>query len=292
MSFKFPQKRGKSRGDGISSYRITSYLSLSKAQSEDKKQKISPPQSSLTDILDETKTIATDNHEEVNPPPNYNMENTPAPPVQQYASKIQFFIAKGKEIWALLRLKIDKPLNIAINYLDLAIDGFSKLGEEINQLTKLFFQTMMKKIDGISNPNVTQPAAGYNQLVYNQPHVSFVDLQQINVEFTDNHNYPLFDFSRYKNQRYPLSSAIVDPIATEAALQAIRECSARAGSIPPAMEGRYANIPLSQVLVSITEEDLQAFLQYVKIYPGNYVGRCLKISETFATWVVYGAPTP
>ena len=43
---------------------------------------------------------------------------------------------------------------------------------------------------------------------------------------------------------------------------------------------------------NIVEEDLMAFLNYVKAFPGNYVSRNLKISETFATWVVYGAPTP
>ena len=39
-----------------------------------------------------------------------------------------------------------------------------------------------------------------------------------------------------------------------------------------------------------TDEDLQGFLGYVRAYPGNYVGRNLKVSETFATWIVYGAP--
>jgi len=298
MSFKFPHhKKGKSRGDGISSYRITSYLSLSKSQAESNPQNIPPPQASLTDILDENKTVATDNHEEL---PKINYDYAPenyAPQPVQYTSKIQFIIVKSKEIVELvklqIKLKIEKPLDIAFNYIDMAITGFSKAGEELNQLISMFFKTFINKIDNISNPNVAPlPETVPNQMSYQQQYVSFVDLQQINVEFTDNHNYPLFDFSRYKNQRYPLSSAIVDPIATETALQAIRECAARASSIPPAMEGRYANIPLGQVLANIAEEDLQLFLQYVKVYPGNYVGRCLKISETFATWVVYGAPVP
>ncbi len=122
--------------------------------------------------------------------------------------------------------------------------------------------------------------------------VSFVDLQELNVEFTDNYDQPLFDFAKFANSQYKVSKMIVDPAAMEAALWAIRECASRAGAIPPAQEGPYANIPLNEVMDNIVEEDLMAFLNYVKAFPGNYVSRNLKISETFATWVVYGAPTP
>jgi hypothetical protein len=128
--------------------------------------------------------------------------------------------------------------------------------------------------------------------IQNQPPVSYVDLHELNVDFTDNYDQPLFDFSRYANSRYTVSKMIVDPQAMEMALYAIRECAPRANAIPPATEGPYANIPLSEVMVAIGEPDLQAFLRYVKAYPGNYVARSLKISETFATWVVYGAPQP
>ena len=100
------------------------------------------------------------------------------------------------------------------------------------------------------------------------------------------------DFSKYTNSQYKVSKAIADPAAGESALWAIRECASRAGAIPPAQEGPYANLPLTEVMNNITEQDLQAFLRYVKAYPGNYVSRSLKISETFATWVVYGAPQP
>ena len=122
--------------------------------------------------------------------------------------------------------------------------------------------------------------------------VSFVDLHELNVEFTDNYDQPLFDFAKYANSQYKVSKMIVDPTAMETAVWAIQECAARAGAIPPAQEGPYANIPLNEIMENITQEDLLAFLNYVKAFPGNYVSRNLKISETFATWVVYGAPTP
>ena len=137
-----------------------------------------------------------------------------------------------------------------------------------------------------SNPDYDK----YDEKGYKK--ISFLDLHELNINFTDNKNNALFNFDVRKTQSYKPSPMVVDPIATRGAIQAIHECAERAASIPPAMEGPYANIPLSTVLSSINEDDLQCFLRYVKVYPGNYVGRNLKISETFATWVVYGAPTP
>jgi hypothetical protein len=120
--------------------------------------------------------------------------------------------------------------------------------------------------------------------------ISFCDLWQFNVAFTDNQDVPLYNFEGQKKARYAASPLVVDPIATEKAMAAIKECAERANGIPPATEGRYAGVPLGLVLLNTTEADLQGFLRYVKTYPGNYVGRNLKISETYATWVVYGAP--
>ena len=120
--------------------------------------------------------------------------------------------------------------------------------------------------------------------------VSFCDLFAFNVQFTDNQDVPLYNFEGQKKSRYAASPMVVDPIANEKAMQAIRECAERANGIPPATEGRYAGLPLGLVLMNATEDDLQGFLAYVRAYPGNYVGRNLKVSETFATWIVYGAP--
>lgn len=121
------------------------------------------------------------------------------------------------------------------------------------------------------------------------PPVSFVDLYEMNVLFTDNYGLPLYDFRTNRN-KYGFSKAVVDPLATQNALEAIRECADRATNLPTPEEGTYAGIPLPNVLGEAQEEDLQAFLHYVSAYPGNYIGRNLKVSETFATWVIYGAP--
>lgn len=124
------------------------------------------------------------------------------------------------------------------------------------------------------------------------PPVSFLELYEMNITFTDNHGLPIFDFNVNRRIRYSLSKAVVDPVATENALMCIRECAGRAENIPPPTEGRYAGVLVAEVLAYASDADLQGFLQYVKAFPGNYIGRNLKMSETFATWVVYGAPEP
>ena len=299
-----PKKGGKSRGEGYSSYRITSYLSISKANAEAAGRKnVANLHSSLTDMLDAHSTVATDNTGKPAPQPGIAPPTPGAPdPKAQYASRMQLKLDQARDALLRVKARFQKYIDMYVFYknkifdtADMVIDGLGKASEATKELAKVYFKNMLHKFDRIpvinNNPEEVQEGDP-SMLQPNKHYVSFVDLQQMNVEFTDNNNYPLFDFSRYKNQKYGLSPVIVDPIATEVALQAMRECAAKAAAIPPAMEGRYANMPLAYVLTNATEDDLQAFLSYVKVYPGNYVARNLKVSETFATWVVYGAPTP
>ena len=196
-------------------------------------------------------------------------------------------------------------------YTDMFVDLQDSMQDELKEALSLAFKGFMNQVKqrsplklGQQQPPpayvaAEQAAQGGPQSPYGpgpeqaqETPVSFVDLHELNVTFTDNYDQPLFDFDKYANSKYTMSKAIVDPTAVESALWAIRECAQRAGAIPPAQEGPYANLPLTDVMNNITFHDMQAFLRYVKAYPGNYVSRNLKISETFATWVVYGAPQP
>ena len=38
------------------------------------------------------------------------------------------------------------------------------------------------------------------------------------------------------------------------------------------------------------EDDLKAFLGFVRSYPGKYMGGTWKISEVYATWVINNSP--
>ncbi len=229
------------------------------------------------------------------PPPHL----VPQSPLLQLLGPLANVYLKLREKWQFLTGKMGYYADMMLDLQDsvqkefkealgLAFKGFL---DQLRQKSPLYQQVPAYAGGAPGDPNQMDPAGMYPPApVYDNP-VSFVELHELNVEFTDNYDQPLFDFSRYANSQYQVSRTVVDPQAMEQALWSIRECAARAGAIPPAQEGPYANIPLPEIMNNITDMDLQSFLQYVKAYPGNYVSRSLKISETFATWVVYGAPS-
>lgn len=55
-------------------------------------------------------------------------------------------------------------------------------------------------------------------------------------------------------------------------------------------EGPYAGRKVLDVMATSTAKDLADFMGYVYARPRRYAGNRWKISETFATWVVAGAP--
>lgn len=178
------------------------------------------------------------------------------------------------------------PGRLLMQRVDMVLDGMQQAGTMWQQLAAHAVQEFFRPRKKPETDAAAGPAGP------REKPISFCDLYQFNVQFTDNADVLLYDFERSKRTKYAPSPMVVDPIATEKALVAIKECAERAHGIPPATEGRYAGIPLAHVLYNAGEQDLQGFMQYVKAYPGNYVGRNLKVSETFATWVVYGAPAP
>lgn len=282
-----------------------------------RKRKYESVQDVYSQMLGEGHTYATDSddsphHEQVKseeafyqkqypansayPPPHL----VPQSPWLQMLGPVADIYLKLRELWVQLSSK-------TAHYTDMLLDLQESVQKELKEAASLAFKgfiDQMKQRSPIALPYQQVPGAppgaqpgaapgqAYNAPAPQQPPVSFVDLQELNVEFTDNYDQPLFDFSKYAGSQYKVSKAIADPAAMESALWAIRECAPRAGAIPPAQEGPYANLPLTEVMNNITEQDLMAFLRYVKAYPGNYVSRALKVSETFATWVVYGAPQP
>jgi len=307
--------REKSSGEGITSYRITSYLTLSHATLN--KNNPDAEVKNINDPLNDGVVIATDLHG--NPlgqkvkkkRKNGKIVRIGPSPVEKLKSNV----TKIKDI---LTNTISYPFRVFAFYLDQIIENIALITQNMGAILALAYKAVVKQIKDSPafkgeeiyepTPEENEDENEENEEIENKVEkndyeyskydsqgnkkVSFLDLHELNINFTDNKNIALFHFDIRKTQSYRPSPAVVDPIATRAAIQAIRECAQRASSIPPAMEGPYANIPLSTVLENIEEEDLQNFLRYVKVYPGNYVGRNLKISETFATWVVYGAPTP
>jgi len=308
MTQKRSKLDGKSSGEGITSYRITSYLVLSDS-TRHKMHKLpdeAPPEEKPFDPLDEGEVFATDRH---GLKQKSDVKQTKdGKIVKKGSSALDKLKAQYSKLKETVLNTVLYPLRLFIFYLDAIIENIALIVQNLGAVLALAYKATSKYIDE-NNPLTKEeeielpPDEELDERVKRESidtipskqqknKISFLDLHELNINFTDNKNAPLFNFDVRKTQTYRPSPLVIDPMATKTAIIAIKECAQRAASIPPAMEGPYANVPLSEVLENITEEDLQNFLKYVKVYPGNYVGRSLKISETFATWIVYGAPIP
>lgn len=54
--------------------------------------------------------------------------------------------------------------------------------------------------------------------------------------------------------------------------------------------GKWAGKTLTPILEQSAPEDYRVFLRFVRDYPGKYIGKQWKISETYATWLINDAP--
>ncbi len=313
MSPNKSKLREKSSGDGVTSYRITSYLTLSQATINKKAEaKGEEGKEESADIFNEGVLVATD----VDATPTKIKRTKKGKIIKKTVSPVEKIKNNIANIRDMVTNTVMYPFRIFAFYLDIILENVALITQNMGAIMSLAYKAVVKQMkespvfvgkdmevdietpeekeeDSENVENVDEASPNYDK--YDEKgykKISFLDLHELNINFTDNKNNALFNFDVRKTQSYKPSPMVVDPIATRGSIQAIHECAERAASIPPAMEGPFANIPLSTVLSNITEDDLQSFLRYVKVYPGNYVGRNLKISETFATWVVYGAPTP
>lgn len=121
--------------------------------------------------------------------------------------------------------------------------------------------------------------------------VTFVELAEKNIIFTDNKKRPLYTLEQLKGKNgYTASEEIIAPIVIENIIKAFLEVAPKAKAIPTPEKGKYANIPMSQVMENIDEEEIMSFLEYVRNFPRGYVGKSYRITESFAGWAVSGTP--
>jgi len=73
-------------------------------------------------------------------------------------------------------------------------------------------------------------------------------------------------------------------------IEEIKKCAKMSGSLPTPVNGNFANIPMPQILESVTHEFLQNFFRYVHRYPKPFMEKKIKLAEAYATWAYKGAP--
>ncbi|MFN8577390.1 MAG: hypothetical protein U0354_11075 [Candidatus Sericytochromatia bacterium] len=121
--------------------------------------------------------------------------------------------------------------------------------------------------------------------------LTFLELAEKNIIFTDNKKVPLYTIEMLKGKSgYVASESVIAPMVMENIINAFQEVAPKAKGIPTPESGKYANIPMAQVMEEISEIDILEFLEYVRNFPRGYVGKNYRITESFAGWAVSGTP--
>lgn len=123
-------------------------------------------------------------------------------------------------------------------------------------------------------------------------HGVVLDLTALGIVFTDGFD-PLVTLPHVLRGASPrLEMQVLEDARRSIAETAERE---RPGATNPAWitpleKGRFAGRGLLDAMSVATVDDVRAFFEFVRAYPGKYIGRRWRIDETFATWVINGAP--
>ena len=115
----------------------------------------------------------------------------------------------------------------------------------------------------------------------------FSEMIDLNIFFTDNYKKNLY--TKSKNAGFKLSK-MEEELILGLAIEAIRECAEFTAELPPPQSGLYTGTPVSEVMDNVNPQDVAIFLGFVKAFPGKYIGKSWKISETFATWLINNSP--
>ncbi|MBC7544850.1 MAG: hypothetical protein H7338_19165 [Candidatus Sericytochromatia bacterium] len=128
-------------------------------------------------------------------------------------------------------------------------------------------------------PKVTEPARELKD---------FNDLLEKNIIFFDNQKMPLF--SSNMTRGLGTLGRQQQEFIMELCLNAIKECAPLTAGMPPVEKGRFAGQMMEDILSDIAGEDVKRFITFGYKYASSYSGKNFRLSETFATWLMNGAP--
>lgn len=170
----------------------------------------------------------------------------------------------------------------------------------INRITRKLNSRMEEKVSRRSTAPLNKSSAassgetgdadGVEEAPPEAPSTGFSDMIELNIIFTDNMKKPLYN----KNQTRGMGKlgAMEEQLIIDTSITAIKECAEFTAELPSPTSGKYAGQKIFDIMSNVTEQDVKLFLSFVKAYPGKYIGKEWKISETFATWLINNAPTP
>lgn len=165
----------------------------------------------------------------------------------------------------------------------------------INLLTRKVNERMGKATPApAAHPETGEAAAPQAQAAQAEPEpvaaakqAKFTDMIELNIVFTDNMKKPLYKKQQSMAQKL---GAMEEDLIFSNALLAVSECAEFTADLPSPSTGLYAGQKIYDIMSNVTKDDVAIFLGFVKAFPGKYIGKEWKISETFATWLINNAP--
>lgn len=121
-----------------------------------------------------------------------------------------------------------------------------------------------------------------------EPFVDFNDLLEKNIIFLDNAKRPLF--TAVQAGMGGKFSKQVMALYMELALTAVRECAPLTSGMPPVDKGPCEGKSLEDLMAEVGPDDLLRFFTFACKFAASYSGKNFRLSETFATWLMNGAP--
>lgn len=118
---------------------------------------------------------------------------------------------------------------------------------------------------------------------------TFNDMLELNIIFMDNYKRPLY--KKLQTRGTGRLGVMEENLILDTAINAIKECAEFTTELSSPTGGFFAGKKTFEVMSNVVGEDVQMFLGFVKSYPGKYIGKIWKISETFATWIINNSPT-
>jgi CHAT domain-containing protein/Tfp pilus assembly protein PilF len=117
----------------------------------------------------------------------------------------------------------------------------------------------------------------------------FYNLIAYHIYLNDQYNGPIYDFDQvYFDYSPELERALIDSMVMD--IRTLADWLVDNIDDQPITEGRYSGSMMIPVMQSATAQGLQDFLWYVNEYPAKYMGKEWKLGETYATWLINGAP--
>ncbi len=170
---------------------------------------------------------------------------------------------------------VAKLANIPLKVINKTISSLSnKMGSSAKALGGKDAQQMQEEVQQEA-PKVELVTSNFSEMI------------ELNIFFTDNYKKNLY--TKSKNVAFKLSK-MEEELILGLAMEAIRECAEFTAELPPPQSGPYEGIPVSEIMINVTSQDVAIFLGFVKAFPGKYIGKSWKISETFATWLINNSP--